>query len=97
MRCARSPARPCRRSKGWIARRGDRRFEGAAWSQFPFNVYARAYENNAALLREAVQGVGGVSEYHEQLVEFSVRMLLDSSSPSNFLATNPELLALTQA
>ena len=75
----------------------DRRFASADWMQFPFNVYARAYQNNAALMNEAVQDVGGVTEYHSQLVEFTVRMLLDSSSPSNYLAANPELLALTQA
>lgn len=74
----------------------DRRFAAPDWSRFPFNVYARAYQNNAALLNEAVHGVGGVSEYHAQLVQFTVRMLLDSSSPANFLATNPELLALTR-
>ena len=41
--------------------------------------------------------VGGVTDYHGQLLEFAVRMLLDASSPSNYLAANPELLALTQA
>jgi polyhydroxyalkanoate synthase len=75
----------------------DKRFEGPAWSQFPFNVYARAYQNNAALLKEATSDVGGVSDYHEKLVEFTVRLLLDASSPSNALATNPELLALTKS
>jgi polyhydroxyalkanoate synthase len=75
----------------------DRRFAGEAWNRFPFNVYARAYQNNAALMKEAVGEVGGVTEYHTQLLEFAVRMLLDASSPSNYLASNPELLALTQA
>ncbi|MCW5634865.1 MAG: alpha/beta fold hydrolase [Rubrivivax sp.] len=75
----------------------DRRFAGAAWSQWPFNVYARAYQNSAALLHEAVQGVGGVTDYHAQLMEFAVRMLLDASSPANYLGSNPELLTLTQA
>jgi polyhydroxyalkanoate synthase subunit PhaC len=75
----------------------DRRFERQAWSQFPFNVYARAYQNNLALLNEAVRDVSGVTDYHAQLMEFAVRMLLDATSPSNFLASNPELLALTQA
>jgi polyhydroxyalkanoate synthase subunit PhaC len=76
---------------------GDKRFEVEAWSQFPFNVYARAYQNNRALLEDAVRGVGGVTDYHAQLLEFAVRMLLDSSSPTNYLASNPELLALTQS
>jgi polyhydroxyalkanoate synthase len=75
----------------------DRRFGGDAWSQFPFNVYARAYQNNVALMKDAVRDVGGVTDYHAQLLEFAVRLLLDASSPSNCLATNPELLALTQS
>ena len=75
---------------------GDRRFATQEWSQFPFNVYARAYKNVEGLLHEAVSDVEGVSEYHEKLLEFAVRMLLDGTSPSNFLASNPELLALTR-
>ncbi len=75
----------------------DRRFAAADWSQFPFNVYARAYQNNAALMNDAVRDVDGVTDYHAQLVEFAVRMLLDASSPANYLASNPEVLALTQA
>ncbi len=75
----------------------DRRFEAEAWTQFPFNVYARAYQNSVALMNESVRDVGGVTRYHTQLLEFAVRMLLDTASPSNFLASNPELLALTQA
>ena len=75
----------------------DRRFTGSAWSKWPFNVYARAYQNTAALMQGAVHDVGGVTDYHTQLLEFAVRMLLDASSPSNHLGTNPELLALTQA
>ncbi|WP_418317966.1 PHA/PHB synthase family protein [Piscinibacter sakaiensis] len=75
----------------------DKRFDAPEWSVFPFNVYARAYQNNAQLMREAISDVHGVSDYHQQLVEFSVRLLLDSTSPTNWLATNPELLALTQA
>ncbi len=75
----------------------DRRFENADWSQFPFNVYARAYQNVGALLKDVVRDVDGVTEYHDQLLEFAVRMLVDATSPSNFLASNPELLAQTQA
>ncbi len=76
---------------------GDSRFAAEDWSKFPFNVYARAYQNAAALLKDAVHDVDGVTEYHDQLLEFALRMLLDASSPSNCLASNPELLALTRA
>jgi polyhydroxyalkanoate synthase subunit PhaC len=75
----------------------DRRFAAADWSQFPFNVYARAYQNSAALMNDAVHDVDGVTDYHAQLMEFAVRMLLDASSPANYLASNPEVLALTKA
>jgi polyhydroxyalkanoate synthase subunit PhaC len=74
----------------------DRHFEAAPWAQFPFNVIARAYQNNVALMNDAVRGVSGVNEYHTQLLEFATRMMAESASPSNFLASNPELLALTQ-
>jgi polyhydroxyalkanoate synthase len=75
----------------------DPRFSSADWSKFPFNVYARAYQNSAALMKHAVKDVDGVTDYHAQLLGFAVRMLLDASSPSNYLASNPELLALTQS
>jgi polyhydroxyalkanoate synthase len=75
----------------------DRRFAAPDWNQFPFNVYARAYQNSAALMNHAVHDVDGVTDYHAQLMEFAVRMLLDASSPANYLASNPEVLALTQA
>jgi polyhydroxyalkanoate synthase len=51
---------------------------------------------NVALMNEAVRGVSGVSEYHTQLLEFATRMMAESASPSNVLALNPELLALTK-
>jgi polyhydroxyalkanoate synthase len=75
----------------------DRRYGADAWSTFPFNVYARAYQNSVELMKEAVNDVEGVTDYHTQLMSFAVRMLLDASAPSNYLASNPELLALTQA
>jgi polyhydroxyalkanoate synthase len=75
----------------------DRRFDAPDWSKFPFNVYARAYQNSEALLKDTVRDVGGVTDYHAQLLEFAVRLLLDATSPSNYLASNPELLALTQS
>lgn len=77
--------------------KSDSSFGKVDWSKWPFNVYARAYQNCAALVNKAVDGVEGVDPYQEKLVQFSVRMLLDTSTPSNYLGTNPELLALTQS
>jgi len=67
------------------------------WSQYPFNVYSRAFEEGAAWLRSLPTEVDGLEPRHAALVEFTVRQWLDALSPTNFLATNPELLALTRA
>ena len=40
------------------------------------------YQNNVALLKGALADVDGVTEYHTQLLDFAVRMLLDATSPS---------------
>jgi polyhydroxyalkanoate synthase len=75
----------------------DKRFADEAWNQFPFNVFARIYQNGAAWARQSVKGVDGVTHYHSDLVDFSVRQGLEASTPSNYLPTNPELLALTRS
>lgn len=74
----------------------DPRFGSEAWSQFPFNVYARVYQQAAGLAREAVRDVDGVSSYHADLLDFAVRQVVDAASPANNLATSPELQALTR-
>ncbi|CAD5375166.1 Polyhydroxyalkanoic acid synthase [Rubrivivax sp. A210] len=79
-----------------FAGKAEKRFDNQAWSQFPFNVVARAYQNNQALMREALDGVSGLNPYHAQLLQFAARMVSDAASPANSLATNPELQALTQ-
>jgi polyhydroxyalkanoate synthase len=77
------------------AKHGDRRFAGDAWNQFPFNVYARAFQNSASFLREATTGVEGVQARNEQMMEFATRQAAEMLSPSNHLAMNPELVQQT--
>lgn len=74
----------------------DARLTTEAWQQFPFNVFARAYQQQATTAKSAVRDVEGLNDYHGELLEFALRMMLDASSPANFLATNPDLLTLTQ-
>jgi polyhydroxyalkanoate synthase len=75
----------------------DKRFESTAWQQWPFNVYARSFQNGSAFLQSLPQNVDGLRAYHQELVGFTIAQWLEALAPSNFLATNPELLELTRA
>ena len=73
------------------------RFAADAWQQYPFNVWARSFENSAAWLKELPKDMQGLRQSHADLVEFTVSQWLEALAPSNFLASNPELLELTRA
>jgi polyhydroxyalkanoate synthase len=75
----------------------DGRFAADAWQQYPFNVYARAFQQGAAWMKQLPTDVDGLRHYHAELIDFTVRQWCDALSPTNFLATNPELLELTKA
>ncbi|MCK7498561.1 MAG: hypothetical protein MZW92_53990 [Comamonadaceae bacterium] len=45
--------------------------------------------------QEAAFGVHGVAAHDEQVTAFVMRQAIDTLSPSNFVATNPELLQAT--
>ncbi len=73
----------------------DHRFDGADWQRPPFNFFYQAFLLHQQWCHSATTGVGGVSPHHEQVVAFATRQFLDTLSPVNFLATNPEALAAT--
>jgi polyhydroxyalkanoate synthase len=75
---------------------GDARFEAAAWSQWPFNVYANAYRNYADWWQNALAAVPGVAPENKRTLDFMARNALEVLSPANYLATNPELLDATR-
>ena len=75
----------------------DQRYADPAWAQYPFNLLARAHQNFTAFAREATRDVPGLDAKHRELVDFSLRLMGDATSPANNLATNPQLLAQTIA
>jgi polyhydroxyalkanoate synthase subunit PhaC len=73
----------------------DHRFSAQEWQQYPFNIIHQAFLLNERWWHAATTGVRGVSAHHEAVVEFAMRQLLDTFSPSNFMWTNPEVLERT--
>jgi len=73
----------------------DRRFIGAEWQNPPYNFMYQAFLLQQQWWHNATTGIRGVTKHHEAMVEFVSRQILDMVSPSNFLATNPEVFRQT--
>ena len=73
----------------------DRRFAGEAWQRWPYNFAYQSFLLQQQWWHNATTGVRGVSRQNEYALEFAARQVLDMFSPSNFLATNPEVIEET--
>ena len=72
----------------------DRRLSGADWDGLPYFRLLRAcYQLNARWLAELLD-VAQLPEASRRRAGFVVRQLLDALAPSNFPATNPEVIRL---
>ena len=69
----------------------DKRFVAPEWHTPPFNILAQAFLLQQQWWTEAMTGVRGVSRHHEEVAAFTTRQWLDMWSPSNFIATNPQV------
>jgi polyhydroxyalkanoate synthase len=75
----------------------DRRFTGEGWQKYPFNVLQLAHKQNWQWWQDAMNGVHGVTPAHEDLMAFVAGLITDTTAPSNFAITNPDVIAATRA
>ena len=74
----------------------DKRFKHPAWTESAvFNFIKESYLILAKAALATVRGVEGLDPATARKVDFYTRQFVDALSPSNFLATNPEVLAAT--
>jgi polyhydroxyalkanoate synthase len=76
---------------------GDKRFAGAGWEQYPFNVLARGYAHLEHYTEQMLATAKDLQPASAQRLDFLLRQALDVVSPAHYLATNPELLELTRS
>jgi polyhydroxyalkanoate synthase len=89
---SRNAGDPCRQ-----ALPHDNRFRAPEWQHFPFNVWAHSFLSTERWWEAATTGVRGLSKQHQDMTTFAARQLLDVLSPSNFVWTNPQVLARARA
>jgi polyhydroxyalkanoate synthase len=72
-------------------------FAGAAWQQWPFNLYAHTYGQIATWSLEALERASGTAPENQMRLQFLLRQALAAANPAHYLLTNPELLELTRS
>jgi polyhydroxyalkanoate synthase len=76
---------------------GDRRFRAAAWREQPFfALLKQSYLLYAEYLRELAH-LAPLPAADKRRLEFATRQYLDAIAPTNFAATNPDVLATAVA
>lgn len=71
----------------------DRRFSAAAWGVSPsFDYLRQAYVLNARFLNDLVDALPITDRQLKTRLQFVTRQYIDAFAPSNFLATNPEVV-----
>ncbi len=74
----------------------DRRFKDEMWQENEvFDFIKQSYLLTARWIQGVVRNVEGLDEHTAKKVDFYTRQFTDAMAPSNFLATNPEVLRAT--
>jgi poly[(R)-3-hydroxyalkanoate] polymerase subunit PhaC len=76
--------------------RGDRRFRDPAWDDNAvFDFVKQSYLLTSRWLVDTVNQLDGPDAKVRQKIDFYTRQFVDAMAPSNFVATNPEVLRAT--
>ena len=76
--------------------RGDRRFKDAAWNDNAlFDFIKQSYLLTSKYFLQAARQKDGLNDKTQQKIEFYTRQFVEMMAPSNFVATNPEVLRAT--
>ncbi|MFN6977734.1 MAG: PHA/PHB synthase family protein, partial [Gemmobacter sp.] len=75
----------------------DPRWGHAGWDKSPFALWQQGFLSAQDWWQAATADLPGLRRQNAERTGFMVRQLLDTVSPSNFPATNPEILARTMA
>jgi len=76
--------------------RGDRRFRSDNWNDGSvFDFMKQSYLLASRYLEDALDTVEGLDEKRSQQLRFYTRQYVDAMSPTNFAATNPDVLNKT--
>ncbi|NML07077.1 class I poly(R)-hydroxyalkanoic acid synthase [Sphingomonas sp. G-3-2-10] len=71
----------------------DKRFKAKQWREEPvFDFLRQSYFMIADHLLRGVEGIEGVDDRQKEQIRFATKGFIDAVSPSNFPATNPEVI-----
>ena len=74
----------------------DRRFKDDAWQENPlFDYIKQSYLLAARYAHSCAGGAEGLDPHTEEKVEFFTRQFVDALAPTNFVASNPQVLRRT--
>ena len=78
------------------AEKGDKRFSNDAWQQEAmYSFIKQSYLLFSKTYLDTLDSIEGLDEKTKERITFFSRQAINALSPSNFIATNPELLKLT--